>query len=112
MTATGSGAGMRHLLEIDGMTPDELAHVCELARLDMAEIGSALAGRGIACVFTKPSARTRNSTEMAVVQLGGHPVYITGEEIGIDVRETAEDVARTLACYHAGICARVHDHRE
>ena len=47
---------------------------------------------------------------MAVVQLGGHPVYITASEVGIDTRETAEDVARTFACYHRVICARVFDH--
>ncbi len=49
---------------------------------------------------------------MAVVQLGGHPVYIQKEEVGIDTRESAEDVARTLACYHSIICARVMDHRD
>jgi ornithine carbamoyltransferase len=47
---------------------------------------------------------------MAVVDLGGHPVYIQGTEVGIDSRETAEDVARTLACYHRVLCARVFDH--
>ena len=31
-------------------------------------------------------------------------------EVGLDVRETAADVARTLACYHAVLCARVFDH--
>lgn len=101
---------MRHVLEVDDLTPDELAHICELATVGPEGLDQVLAGRGIACVFTKPSARTRNSTEMAVVQLGGHPVYITGDEVGIDQRETAEDVARTLGCYHAGICARVHEH--
>jgi ornithine carbamoyltransferase len=70
----------------------------------------ALEGAGVALVFEKPSARTRNSTEMAVVGLGGHPVYIQGHEVGIDQRESAEDVARTLACYHRIICARVFDH--
>ena len=69
-----------------------------------------LAGQGVALLFEKPSARTRNSTEMAVVDLGGHPVYIQGTEVGLDTRETAEDVARTLACYHRVICARVFDH--
>ena len=54
----------------------------------------------MALLFEKPSARTRNSSEMAVVDLGGHPVYIQGAEIGLDTRETAEDVARTLGCYH------------
>ena len=103
---------MRHFLEIDDLTPDELAHICELAVAPPDQLGAPLGGKGVACVFTKPSARTRNSTEMAVVQLGGHPVYITGDEIGIDSRETAEDIARTLACYHATICARVHDHSQ
>jgi ornithine carbamoyltransferase len=65
----------------------------------------------VALLFEKPSARTRNSTEMAVVDLGGHPVYIQGSEVGLDTRETAEDVARTLGCYHRVICARVFDHR-
>ena len=102
---------IRHLLEIDDLTPEELVGICELATIDHADHRQLLAGQGVACVFTKPSARTRNSTEMAVVQLGGHPVYITDEEIGIDVRETVEDIGNTLACYHAAICARVHDHR-
>jgi ornithine carbamoyltransferase len=47
---------------------------------------------------------------MAVVQLGGHPVCIRKDEVGLDTRETAEDVARTLACYHAVIAARVMEH--
>jgi ornithine carbamoyltransferase len=49
--------------------------------------------------------------EMAVVQLGGHPIYTRGEEIGFDVRESVEDVARVMAGYHAVLCARVFDHR-
>ena len=39
--------------------------------------------------------------EMAVVQLGGHPVYTRGEEVGFDVREPVEDIARIMAGYHA-----------
>jgi ornithine carbamoyltransferase len=69
-----------------------------------------LAGRGVALLFEHPSARTRNAAEMAVVQLGGHPVTIRGDEVGLDRRESAEDVARTLACYHALIGARVVHH--
>jgi ornithine carbamoyltransferase len=69
-----------------------------------------LSRKGMALVFEKPSARTRNSMEMAVRDLGGHPVTIRGEEVSIDERESAEDVARTLACYHAAIGARVFDH--
>ena len=98
----------RHLLEVDDLTPAELSQVLELAQ-DHA-LHRVLEGRGAALLFEKPSARTRHSTEMAVVQLGGHPVYVRPDEVGIDERETAEDLARVLAQYHAAICARVYDH--
>lgn len=100
----------RNLLEIDDLTPAELRDVVETCRMEPTSLQQPLAGKGVAAVFLKPSARTRNSTEMAIVQLGGHPIYITDVEVGIDTRESAEDVARTLACYHSAICARVFDH--
>ncbi len=81
-----------------------------LALSELPDLGLPLAGRGVALVFQKPSARTRNSMEMAVFQLGGHPVYIQKEEVGLGTRESAGDVARTLACYHSVIAARVIDH--
>ena len=97
-----------NLLDIDDLTPaawdDVLAAGLETPPPQV------LGGLGVALLFEKPSARTRNSTEMAVVDLGGHPVYIQGAEVGLDTRETAEDVARTLGCYHRVLCARVFDH--
>ncbi|MFT7598527.1 MAG: ornithine carbamoyltransferase [Acidimicrobiales bacterium] len=101
---------MRHFLEVDDLSPAELADVITLAEQPLTDVERTYDGLGVACLFEKPSARTRNSTEMAVVQLGGHPIYISGDEIGIDRRESAEDVAKTMACYHAAICARVFDH--
>ena len=98
----------RHFLEVDDLAADELAAVLDLARQPRPR--PVLAGRGAALVFEKPSNRTRNATEMAVVQLGGHPISIRGDEVGLGTRETAEDIARTLACYHAVIGARVRDH--
>ncbi len=100
----------RHILDVDDLSCDDLDDVLATASLPVAEVPKVLAGRGAALVFEKPSARTRSSTELAVVALGGHPVYIQGPEVGMDVRETVEDVARTLACYHAVLCARVLDH--
>ena len=99
---------MRHFLEVDDLSAPELKRV-----LDMAEAKkppAVLAGRGVALIFEKPSNRTRNSTEMAVVQLGGHPISIRGDEIGIGERETVEDITRVLARYHSVIAARVFDH--
>lgn len=99
---------MRHLLEVDDLTVDELKHVLRLAQ--SASPDQVLSGRGMALVFEKPSLRTRNSMEMAVFQLGGHPVYIQGDEIGLDTRESVEDVTNTLAGFHAAIGARVFEH--
>ncbi|MEO2155774.1 MAG: ornithine carbamoyltransferase, partial [Acidimicrobiales bacterium] len=99
---------MRHLLEVDDLTTDELLRVLDLAADPSPP--RVLEGRGMALVFEKPSTRTRNSMEVAVFQLGGHPVYIQTAEVGLDVRESVEDVTRTLACYHACIGARVFAH--
>jgi ornithine carbamoyltransferase len=101
---------MRHFLEVDDLSPPELARVLDMAR--SSSWPKPLTGRGAALVFEKPSARTRNSMEMAVVQLGGHPVTIRPDEIGLDTRETVEDVARTLACFHGLIGARVFEHQK
>ena len=98
---------MRHLLEVDDLSPSELRAVLDLSNGAVPEV---LRGLGMALLFEKPSARTRNSMEMAVVQLGGHPLTIRPDEVGLDVRESVEDVTRTLACYHAMIGARVFEH--
>lgn len=100
-------------LEVDDLSPGLLARVLDLAsawKADPARVPAALEGRGAALLFEKPSARTRVSTEMAVHTLGGHPVTLRAEEVGIDARESAEDVARTLGCFTAVIAARVFDH--
>jgi ornithine carbamoyltransferase len=99
---------VRHFLEVDDLSPGELVAVLDLA--EAVTPPKVLDGKGAALVFEKPSARTRNSMEMAVVQLGGHPVTIRPDEVGLDTRETVEDVARTLACFHALIAARVFEH--
>ncbi len=101
---------MRHLLEIDDLSPSELDRV--LALSTTPDPPRVLAGKGMALLFAKPSARTRNSMEMAVSQLGGHPVYIQAGEVGLGTRESVEDVARTLACYHSAIGARVFQHSD
>ncbi len=99
---------MTDLLTLHEIGAAGVAEILALAERD--DLGTPLAGQGVALLFAKPSARTRNSMEMAVVQLGGHPVYIQAEEVGLGERETAEDIANTLACYHRVIAARVKDH--
>jgi ornithine carbamoyltransferase len=101
---------MNDLLSIAALPDGAFAEI--LALSERIDLGAPLAGKGVALVFQKPSARTRNATEMAAVQLGAHPVYIRNEEVSLGTRESAEDVARTLASYHAIIAARVMDHRD
>ena len=97
-----------NLLSIRDLDARALADI--LALSEAPDLGRPLDGKGVALFFQKPSARTRNSMEMAVVQLGGHPVYIQADELGLGTRECPADIARTLACYHSVIAARVKDH--
>ncbi len=100
----------RHFLEVDDLSPEELLEVLDLA--GEAEPAPVLAGRGVALIFEKPSLRTRNATEVAVFELGGHPLTLRGEEVGLAEREPVADVAKVLSRYHAAICARVFEHHK
>lgn len=105
---------MSDFLEVDDLSPAQLTRVLDRAESWKAapqRVDRVLEGKGVALLFEKPSARTRSSTEMAVVGLGGHPIYIRPDEVGFDVRESVEDIAQTLASYCAVIAARVFDHR-
>jgi ornithine carbamoyltransferase len=98
---------VKHLLSIRDLGAHDLDDILALSEQSAPRV---LAEKGVALYFEKPSARTRNSMEMATVQLGGHPVYLQPAELGIGSRESVEDVTNTLACYHAVIAARVFDH--
>ena len=98
---------MKHLLAIRDLSAGDLHAILNASQKPAPRV---LQDKGVALYFEKPSARTRNSMEMAVAQLGGHPVYLQPAELGIGTRESVEDVTRTLACYHAIMAARVFDH--
>ena len=101
---------LRHFINSTDISTVELRKVLQLSTASMEALGKPLAGLGVALIFEKPSNRTRHSMEMAVVQLGGHPVYTRGEEVGLDVRETVEDITQVMGGYHAILAARVFDH--
>jgi ornithine carbamoyltransferase len=105
----------RHLLEVDDLTRAHFSAILDAAerwKADPAVVPRPLAGSGVALLFEKPSLRTRVSTEMAVVGLGGHPIALRGEEVGLGTRESAADVARMLAGFCAIVAARVQDHAQ
>ena len=84
---------MKHLLAIRDLSAADLQAI--LALSEQAAPG-VLQDKGVALYFEKPSARTRNSMELAAAQLGGHPVYLQPNELGIGKRESVEDV--TTGC--------------
>jgi ornithine carbamoyltransferase len=98
---------VRHLLSIRDPTAADLEWIRAASEQPAPR---PLEDKGVALYFEKPSARTRNSMELATAQLGGHPVYIQKDELGIGTRESVADVTHTLACYHTIIAARVFDH--
>jgi len=99
---------VRHLLSMRDLSAADVAWILAASEIPAPGL---LENKGVALYFEKPSARTRNSMELAAAQLGGHPVYLQPAELGIGTRESVEDVTRTLACYHAIIAARVFDHQ-
>jgi ornithine carbamoyltransferase len=71
-----------------------------------------LAGQTLAMLFEKPSLRTRLSFQVAMTDLGGHPIYVKPEDIGgIGKREPVKDIARVLSRYVQGIMARTFEHQ-
>lgn len=99
---------VRHLLEIDDLTANEVVEV--LDRAERADVPALLSSRTVGLYFEKPSLRTRHSCEAAVVHLAGHPVTFHRNEVGSGEREPLSDIARVLSGYHAALGARVYDH--
>lgn len=69
-----------------------------------------LAGKILALVFEKPSLRTRVTFEAAMLELGGHAIYLGAQDIHMGVRESQADVARNLERWVDGIAARTFVH--
>src|SRR5260370_6256166 len=69
-----------------------------------------LDGRTLAMIFDKPSTRTRVSFDVAMRQLGGAAILLTGQEMQLGRGETIADTARVLSRYVDIIMIRTLDH--
>lgn len=97
----------RHFLDLDRVPAPVLKGMLALAhRLKAArgEKGKAardddplLPGRFLAMIFEQPSTRTRVSFDLAIRQLGGDSLVLTGDEIQLGHGETPGDTARVLS---------------
>lgn len=98
----------RHFITIAEVTDKDLASIYRLSLGPFDD--TTLAGQGVALVFERPSLRTRASSSTAVSELGGFSTFFSDEEIGLDTRESAEDVGRTLVQMYAICAARIRRH--
>ena len=91
----------------------DLLHTADLSREDIELLlatasdfaaqplsaSTALAHKTVAIYMTKPSTRTRLSSETAVAHLGGTPIFIRGDELQLGRGETIADTAKIISGY-------------
>jgi ornithine carbamoyltransferase len=102
---------VKDLVSIEHLTASDLADLLVSAEelKSMYTKGgrlNSLFGKVLAMIFAKPSLRTRVSFEVAAVQLGGHAMYITHQEVGLGKRESVRDAAQVLSRMVDGIMIR------
>ena len=106
----------KDFITIRDFSKDELNTILELCARQKPEarnftLRQTHPGRVLACIFHKPSLRTRISFEVAMTQLGGTSLYLTDKEIGIGSREAPKDVAEVLSRYVDAIEIRTFDQK-
>ncbi|NIP42318.1 MAG: ornithine carbamoyltransferase [candidate division Zixibacteria bacterium] len=103
----------KDFLQITDFTRDEAIELLKFCkRMKDGEVApKPLEGKTAACIFHKPSLRTRISFEVGINQLGGNSLYITDKEIELGVRESIYDVANVMSRYVGLIMIRTFDHK-
>jgi ornithine carbamoyltransferase len=107
--------GVRHFLDLDEISRQDLRGMLDASRAMKARQKSGdisqqpLAGKTLAMIFDKPSTRTRVSFDVAMRQLGGEAILLTGQEMQLGRGETLADTARVLSRYVDAIMIRILD---
>jgi ornithine carbamoyltransferase len=100
---------MKDLLRTQDLSPDDVELLLETAAAfaeDPLRSKSALANKSVAIYMTKPSTRTRLSSETAVAHLGGTPIFIRGDELQLGRGETIADTAKIISGYCSALIIR------
>ena len=90
---------MKHLLSIEQLSAKEIQHLLDSAthlKRQRGREGQPLAGQAWALIFTKSSTRTRVSFEVGIRELGGFPMFLSGNDIQLGRGEPIKDTARVL----------------
>lgn len=108
----------RSILTIHELSIEEIDQIFDMARTLKLErmagkiMNPLLSGKSLAMIFEKASTRTRLSFEVAIHELGGHPIYLSSKDMQIGRGESIADTARVLSRYVHGIEARVFEHQK
>lgn len=91
----------RSLLTWINFAPEEIRYFLDLTRKLKAEsrkpaVRQRFKGKSLALIFEKRSTRTRAAFETAFGEEGGHPVFLSSQDIQLGAKESIEDTARTL----------------
>src|SRR5438128_381001 len=106
---------LRHFLDLIDVPVADLRHILATSRamkkMRRGAAGSGpLAGATLAMIFDRPSTRTRVSFDVAMRQLGGESIMLTGQDMQLGRGETIADTARVLSRYVDVIMIRILDH--
>lgn len=119
MTASSVQALVRHFLDLTELSSAQLRSILTAAtKIKAARVkgrpmtAPLLAGKSLAMIFDKPSTRTRVSFDMAMRELGGESLMLTGQEMQLGRGETIADTARVLSRYVDAIMIRILDHED
>lgn len=107
----------KDLLSIHDLAVGDIKEIFDTARLlkekqKSGQIYKPLAGKTLAMIFAKASTRTRVSFEVGMLQLGGHALFLSTQDIQLKRGETIHDTAKTLSRYVDGIMMRTYSHKD
>ena len=104
---------MQHFLTMEELTPDTLDSLMQLARevkRSPQSYATALTGKKVALLFEKASTRTRMSFEVGVVELGGYPLFLSGQDLQIGRGEPLTDTIQVMSRYVDALMVRTYAH--
>ena len=108
---------MKHLLKMLDLSKEEILDILNLADQLKYENKNGiehhiLKGKTLGMIFQKSSTRTRVSFETGMYQLGGHPLFLSSNDLQIGRGEPVEDTARVLSRMLDGIMIRTFEQKE